>query len=124
MNTTTKKVTTTRPRRTADDTLRPHITQIRKSIEALRPHFPGKSDVMIASEVLKPSTTGPRKVTAEDILPFVRKMKQFSTSDVGSTFRVSEGSARSLVAILRIKRVIEAAGKSEDGSSLWRYVGG
>lgn len=71
-----------------------------------------------------PAKAEPKKVTAEDdVLPYVRRRKVFSTGSVASQFNVSNGSATALVAILRIKRVIEKDGKASDGTSQWRYTG-
>ena len=68
--------------------------------------------------------TPPTKVTAEDdVLPYARKRKVFSTGSVASDFHISSGSATALVAILRIKRCIEKDGKAADGTSQWRFVG-
>ena len=71
----------------------------------------------------KSATAKPVKVTAEDVLPYVRRRKVFSTGSVASQFNVSNGSATALVAILRIKRVIEKDGTASDGTSQWRYTG-
>lgn len=46
-------------------------------------------------------------------------MKQVEVSE---KYGVSQGSA-ALVAILRIKRVIESEGKNDNGDSLWHYTG-
>lgn len=58
----------------------------------------------------------------EHVLPYARKVKNFSTTDVVEKFGISKGSAVAFVAIMRIKRAIESAGKTADGVSLWRYV--
>ena len=70
------------------------------------------------------STAKTANITAEnDVLPYARKRKVFSTGSVADEFGIAAGSAVALVAILRIKRVIEKDGKAADGTSQWRFTG-
>lgn len=97
--------------------------RIRKAVEALRPHFRGKSDVDIVRQVLEGAPSGPAKVKAEQVAEYAKRRKRFSTGDVVEQFGVTPGSAAALVAILRIKEVIEPDGKANDNTSRWRHVG-
>jgi hypothetical protein len=104
---------------------------LRSTIVALRPQYKGQSDLDIARAVIEEKAAAPKKAAApngkinatDHVIPFVRKVKRFSTEDVAQKFNVSSGSAAALVAILRIKSLIESEGKNDAGVSLWRYTG-
>lgn len=64
-----------------------------------------------------------KKVTAEEVTPWVTKRKSFTTAQVAKQFKVSEGSARALLAILRLKGVLaKSEAKGTDGSSAWVHA--
>lgn len=63
------------------------------------------------------------KINADDVGEWAKKKKRFSTTEVAEHFGVSTGSARALVAILRIQKVTEPTGKALDGASTYKYIG-
>ncbi len=63
-------------------------------------------------------------ITADEhVLPYVQQQRTFSTGSVARHFNIAPGSAVALMAILRIKRVIERNGEATDGTSKWLYTG-
>lgn len=60
------------------------------------------------------------KVTADHILPWVKKRKKFTTAQLAKQFDVSMSRAAALIAILRIKGAVgPSLGKGPDGTSQW-----